>query len=90
VTATITPLGDERYRVHTAHGVSTFRTLDEAWAWAEAEAERLASRQAELSGAGEIAVESERVATTARADDGTEVFFEGVVTATARGPARND
>lgn len=89
VTATITPLADERYRVHTAHGISTFSRLDEAWAWAEAEAERLAGRQAELSGAGEIAVVSERAATTARADDGTEVFFEGVVTATARGPALN-
>ena len=89
VTATITPLADDRFRVHTPQGISTFSALDEAWTWAEAEAERLASRQAELSGAGEVTVVSERTATTARADDGSEIFFEGVVTATARGPALN-
>ncbi|WP_067563367.1 hydantoinase/oxoprolinase family protein [Halofilum ochraceum] len=89
VTATITPLAGERFRVHTAHGISTLSTLEEAWAWAEAEAERLATRQAELSGAGDISVSSERSATTGHADDGSEIFFEGVVTATARGPALN-
>ncbi len=89
LTATITPLAGERFRVHTAHGISTLETLEQAWAWAEAEAERLATRQAELSGAAEIAVASERSATIGHADDGSEIFFEGVVTATARGPVLN-
>ena len=77
------------FRVHTAHGVTTFSTLDKAWAWAEAKAGRLAIRQAELSGGGGIVMTSEHAATVAHADDGSEVFFEGVVTATARGQAIN-
>jgi len=85
VTATITPLADDRYRVHTSHGVSTFATLDAARDWAALEAERLARTHAEAAGATEVEIELERQDVVGRGGDGHEVFFEGRVTATARG-----
>lgn len=87
VTVTITPLPDERYRVHTAHGLSTFASLDAAQAWADAEAERLARDRAERSGASRVRIETECRETVGHADDGSRIFFEGTVIATARGPA---
>mgnify|MGYP006425767367 CR=1 FL=1 len=87
ITVIITPLADDRYRVHTAHGLATFTTLDAARAWALAEAERLARDRAERAGAVNIGVESESQETVGHAEDGSRIFFEARVTATARGPA---
>jgi len=85
VTTTITPLPDERYRVHTSHGVATFTTLDEAGDWAESEAARLARQHAEAAGAADIEVDVERKDTIGHTIDGEPLFFEATITATARG-----
>lgn len=88
VVATITPLPDERYRVHTTAGVSTFRSLDDAGTWAAGEAERLARDQAAAAGAEDVEVDIVRRDTVGHTDMGYEIFFEGTVTATARGRPR--
>jgi hypothetical protein len=85
VTTVIKPLEDDRYRAHTEDGVATFVTLDEAGAWAESEAARLARAHAEAAGAVDVEVELQRKDTIAHGVDGTRVFFEATVTATARG-----
>ncbi|MDZ7747618.1 MAG: hypothetical protein U5K43_01260 [Halofilum sp. (in: g-proteobacteria)] len=84
-TTTITPLPDERYRVHTPHGVATFATLDEAGQWGETEAARLAGERAAAAGGVEVEVSLERHDTVGHTDDGHALFFEATVTATARG-----
>jgi len=88
VVARITPLADERYRVHAASGVSTFRTLPEAADWAVAEAARLAEQQALAAGAADVEVETSRDDVVGRTDQGMELFFESTITATARGKPR--
>jgi N-methylhydantoinase A/oxoprolinase/acetone carboxylase beta subunit len=85
VTATITPLADERYRVHTPHGISTFPTLEQAGSWAEGEAARLARERAAAAGAPEPEVELDRRDTVGHTEDGYPLFFEATITATARG-----
>lgn len=85
VTATITPLADERYRVHTPHGVSTFTTLAEAGAWAETEAARLARERAAAAGGIAVEVGIDRHDTVGHTEDGYALFFEATITATARG-----
>jgi len=86
--ATITPLPDERYRAHAPDGVATLATLDEARAWAAAAAERLARARAEAAGAQAVEVDIDRHETIGHSDTGDSVFFEGTVTATARGRPR--
>lgn len=88
VVATILPLPDERYRVHAPDGVATFAMLDEARAWADREAERLAISRAEAAGAIDVRVELERADTIGHSTTGDAVFFQGTVTATARGRPR--
>lgn len=88
VVARITPLPDDRFRVHAPSGVSTHRTLEDAATWATDEAERLAREQAEAAGAAEVAVESRREDVVGRTHDGMELFFESTITATARGKPR--
>lgn len=85
VVVTILPLAGERFRVHTPDGVSTLDDLDEARQHAAAEAERLARSRGEAAGAGAVEVELAHDDTIGRSDTGDEVFFQGRVTATARG-----
>jgi len=88
VVARITPLPDERYRVHAPSGVSTFRTLEEAADWALAEAARLAEEQALAAGAVDVEVETLRDDVVGHTDQGMQLFFEATITATARGNPR--
>lgn len=88
VVARITPLPDERYRVHAPSGVSTHRTLEEAAAWAGEETERLAREQGLAAGAAEVDVETRREDVVGHTDQGMELFFESTITATARGQPR--
>ncbi len=85
VVATITPLPDDRFRVHTPEGVHTCGTLDEARRWAATEVERMAAARAAAAGAQGVEVEIARDETIGHSETGDEVFFEGTVSATARG-----
>lgn len=88
VVATITPLSGERYRVHTPGGVETLPTLDAARAWAAEATEQQARVRGEAAGADRLEVEIETDDVIGRTELGDELFFEGTVTATARGRPR--
>lgn len=85
VTATITPVGDEAFRVHIASGVRTFRALDQALEYAHAEAQRLAEQQAQRSGAIGIELDCEQHDNRYTTPDGRSIFFEARIIARAHG-----
>ncbi len=85
--ALITPLPDQRFRVHVASGNRDFDTLDRAGTYAEAETSRLARGLAAAAGSDDVEVHVERADSTARVDS-AEMFIESRITALAAGPPR--
>ncbi len=85
--ALITPLPDQRFRVHVASGNRDFDTLERAGACAEAETARLARELAAEAGSDDVEVHVERADSTARVD-AVEMFIESRITALAAGPPR--
>ena len=88
VKALITAPEEGRYRVHVASGVREFADLEQAAQCAEHEARALAEAQAREAGAVEVRVEIERDDSIAQGKDGTRVFIESEITATALGRPR--
>ena len=88
VKALITAPEEGRYRVHVPSGVQEFAELEEAAECAEREARALAETRAREAGAREVRVEAQRHDRIARGKDGSEVFVESEISATALGRPR--
>jgi len=80
----------EVYKVHLPHGVSDFRRLEEAVAYAETEAGRAARAHAQQAGADDIEVHVERRDRIVRTPDDVveEIYIDTEVVATAVGRPR--
>lgn len=83
--AMITPIDDDRFRVHCASGVETFVELELAAAFALDETTRLAREQAKRSGASCIQVNTARHDNIVDDPGGGRLFIESKITATATG-----
>jgi N-methylhydantoinase A/oxoprolinase/acetone carboxylase beta subunit len=88
ITVLISALEYGVYRVHGPESVSTHTDLEQALAVASKQAVASARAQAERAGADAIEVKVEREDTRAYGDDGTELFIETTVRATALGQPR--
>jgi N-methylhydantoinase A/oxoprolinase/acetone carboxylase beta subunit len=88
LTALITSPGEGQFRVHLPASVHDFETLDDATAFAEAEADRLAAEQALTAGAATAEVRRETQDKIVRDAGGGEVFLERRILATAYGRPR--
>ena len=84
----ITAPDEMRYRVHAPSGIQEFANLEQAAEAAEHEARILAEAHARDAGAVEVRVEVERNDTIAKGKDGTQVFIESEIIATALGRPR--
>jgi N-methylhydantoinase A/oxoprolinase/acetone carboxylase beta subunit len=85
VTALITVIEHHVYRVHGPRSVGTFDDLEQAIRMASEQAEAVAREQAAQAGATGVEVKVDREDTRAFEDDGTELFIETVIRATALG-----
>lgn len=88
VGALITPVEDDRFRVHSPAGVETFADLECAAAYALDTTSRLARELAERAGASNVQVETERHDNTVRTPAGDALFIESKIVATAAGRPR--
>ena len=88
VKALITSPKEGRFRVHVTSGVKEFGDLEQAAEWAGHEARALAEARAREAGAREVRVEVERNDSIAQGKDGSRVFIESEITATALGRPR--
>ena len=84
----ITAPDEARYRLHAPSGIQEFATLEQAAEAAEREARALAEAHARDAGAVEVRVEVERNDTVAEGKDGSKVFIESEIVATALGRPR--
>jgi len=84
----VTAPGEMRYRMHAPSGIQEFTNLEQAAAAAEHEARTLAEAHARDAGAVEVRVEVKRNDTIAKGKDGTQVFIESEIIATALGRPR--
>ncbi|MFP6740687.1 MAG: hydantoinase/oxoprolinase family protein [Alphaproteobacteria bacterium] len=84
----ITTPDEMRYRMHAPSGVQEFANLEQAAEAAEQEARTLAEAHARDAGAVEVRVEVERNDTIAKGKDGSQVFIESEIIATALGRPR--
>ncbi|WP_225771412.1 hydantoinase/oxoprolinase family protein [Inquilinus sp. Marseille-Q2685] len=87
-TITITAPEEGRFRVHAPGGIRTFGSLEEAAAYAEAEARGRAEALAREAGGREVAVTVTRADRVVSMAGGLEMFVESTVTATAAGRPR--
>ena len=86
--ALITAPEESRFRVHAPSGVREFASLETAAQCAEREVRAQAEAQARAAGAVEVRIEARRNDRVAKSRDGTEVFIESEVVATALGRPR--
>jgi N-methylhydantoinase A/oxoprolinase/acetone carboxylase beta subunit len=84
----ITAPDEMRYRMHAPSGIQEFANLEQAAEAAEQEARTLAEAHARDAGAVEVRVEVERNDTIAKGKDGSQVFIESEIIATALGRPR--
>jgi N-methylhydantoinase A/oxoprolinase/acetone carboxylase beta subunit len=84
----ITAPDEMHYRMHAPSGIQEFANLEQAAEAAEREARTLAEAHARDAGAVEVRVEVERNDTIAKGKDGTQVFIESEIIATALGRPR--
>jgi N-methylhydantoinase A/oxoprolinase/acetone carboxylase beta subunit len=84
----ITTPDEMHYRMHAPSGVQEFANLEQAAEAAEQEARTLAEAHARDAGAVEVRVEVERNDTIAKGKDGSQVFIESEIIATALGRPR--
>ncbi|MFP6745149.1 MAG: hydantoinase/oxoprolinase family protein, partial [Alphaproteobacteria bacterium] len=77
-----------RYRLHAPSGIQEFANLEQAAEVAEREARALAEAHARDAGAVEVRVEVARNDTVTKGKDGSKVFIETEIVATALGRPR--
>jgi hypothetical protein len=80
--------GDEPFRLHLPTGIHDMAGLEQAAAYAEAQARRLALEGAERAGASDIHIHVERQDHIARGRDGKEVLLDSDIIASAAGRPR--
>jgi len=84
----ITAPDDMRYRLHAPSGIQEFANLEQSAEVAEREARALAEAHARDAGAVEVRVEVARNDSVAKGKDGSKVFIESEIVATALGRPR--